>query len=451
MKVKGIKCHRNKVTFMMAMAVSLATIVACGSQSAEKKSEAAAAPVVEENLIEDIVFNYNGIDFTMIAVDGGTFQMGATAEQSKSDKDEKPVHSVTLRNYYIGETEVTQELWIAVMGENPSHFGFGGAYPVDKINYNDCVAFINRLNELLADQLPAGRKFRLPTEAEWEFAARGGNYSSGYQFSGSDNIAEVAWYVDNTFYSPNIVKTMMPNELGIYDMSGNLYEWCSDFHDDKYYASSPLDNPTGPGVSGKRRVIRGGSWDLPWDHCRVSNRNRCPVDARGFSNGMRLALDADPDAKPVKGKTVVAPEHADKAVAGEKLDVKGVKSQLTARVHQLAADYNLPGNFYKKYFSSELYETFINASEKYDKDICDGGMFLDTQEHYKITAEINYIEVKSNTKASVSVSFIDSGYGKCLPRTIEFIYENGEWRVDDVVLATGETLRAVIIDILNSW
>ena len=306
MKVKGIKCHRNKLTFMMAMAVLLATIVACGSQSAEKKSEAAAAPVVEENLIEDIVFNYNGIDFTMIAVGGGTFQMGATAEQSKSDKDEKPVHSVTLRNYYIGETEVTQELWIAVMGENPSHFGFGGAYPVDKINYNDCVAFINRLNELLADQLPAGRKFRLPTEAEWEFAARGGNYSSGYQFSGSDNIAEVAWYVDNTFYSPNIVKTMMPNELGIYDMSGNLYEWCSDFHDDKYYASSPLDNPTGPGVSGKRRVIRGGSWDLPWDHCRVSNRNRCPVDARGFSNGMRLALDADPDAKPVQGKTAVA-------------------------------------------------------------------------------------------------------------------------------------------------
>lgn len=311
MKANRIKYHFGKMIFMMALPVSLATIVACGSKPAENKAEAteAPAPVVEENLLEDLVFNHNGIEFTMIAVDGGTFQMGATAEQSKSDKDEKPVHSVTLKNFYIAETEVTQELWVAVMGENPSHFGYGGIYPVDKINYNDCVAFINKLNEVLAGQLPEGRAFRLPTEAEWEFAARGGNYSSGYQFSGSNNIDEVACYVDNIFYSPNVVKTKLPNELGIYDMSGNLYEWCSDFHDDKYYASSPQENPAGP-ESGKRRVIRGGSWDLPWDHCRVSNRNRCPVDARGFSNGMRLALDADPDAKPVKGKRVatVAPE-----------------------------------------------------------------------------------------------------------------------------------------------
>ena len=297
MKVKGIKCHRNKLTFMMAMAVSLATIVACGSQSAEKKSEAAAAPVVEENLIEDIVFNYNGIDFTMIAVDGGTFQMGATAEQSNPNDNEMPIHDVTLDDYYIGETEVTQTLWQAVMGDNPSQF-LGPNNPVETINYNDCIAFINELNRLLAYQLPEGMKFRMPTEAEWEYAARGGNRSQGYMYSGSDNIDDVAWYIGNSNGKTHPVKLKKPNELGLYDMSGNAWEWCNDWYD--YYIFTPQENPTGA-ATGTRRVLRGASCCYKANDCRVAYRTYSNPEIRiKTGGGLRLALAAD--------NWVVAPE-----------------------------------------------------------------------------------------------------------------------------------------------
>ncbi len=165
-------------------------------------------------------FTVNGVSFKMIFVEGGTFTMGATAElESDALGGEKPTHRVTLSSYMIGETEVTQELWQAVMGGNPS-LHKGARNPVEWVSWNDCQEFIDKLNRL------TGRKFGLPTEAQWEYAARGGNRSKGYKYSGSNNIDELAWYDGNS--GTHLVATKKPNELGIYDMSGNLWEWCQD-------------------------------------------------------------------------------------------------------------------------------------------------------------------------------------------------------------------------------
>ena len=187
----------------------------CGS----KLDDAADA----ENEVRE--FTVNGVSFTMVKVDGGTFTMGATPEQgSDAYGDQKPAHQVKLSDYYIGETEVTQELWQAVMGSNPSNFK-GSNLPVEEVSWND------------------GQKFRLPTEAEWEYAARGGAKSRGYKYSGSNNIGDVAWYIDNSGFKTHSVKTKSPNELGLYDMSGNVWEWCQDWYDS--YGSSAQTNPTG--------------------------------------------------------------------------------------------------------------------------------------------------------------------------------------------------------------
>ena len=223
----------------------------------------------------------NGVSFTMIAVQGGTFTMGATAEQgSDAYSDEKPTHKVTLSDYMIGETEVTQELWKAVMGTNPSYFS-GTQNPVEQVSWEDCQNFIAELNAM------TGKKFRLPTEAEWEFAARGGNKSNGFKYSGSGSIDKVAWYDGNSSSKTHPVKQKQANELGIYDMSGNVYEWCQDWYGS--YSSSAQTNPTGPS-SGSNRVFRGGSWNYYATFCRVSSRlSGTPT---GTSNllGLRLAL-----------------------------------------------------------------------------------------------------------------------------------------------------------------
>ena len=226
-------------------------------------------------------FTVNGVSFEMVYVEGGTFDMGATSEQgSDADSDEYPVHSVTLSGYYIGKCEVTQELWEAVMGSNPSHFK-GAQKPVESVSWYDCQEFVSRLNRL------TGRTFRLPTEAEWEYAARGGNKSLHYKYSGSGNIGKVAWYTENSGNSTHAVGTKTANELGIYDMSGNVWEWCSDWYGS--YSAGAQTNPQGPS-SGSRRVLRGGSWGYgAWD-CRVSNRYS--IDP-GFSYsyyGLRLVL-----------------------------------------------------------------------------------------------------------------------------------------------------------------
>ena len=228
-------------------------------------------------------FTVDGVEFKMVAVKGGTFQMGATSEQQDTYGDERPVHSVTLSDYYIGETEVTQALWQAVMGSNPSSFTGNSQRPVECVSWDDCQTFISRLNS------KTGMNFRLPTEAEWEYAARGGNRSNKTQYSGSSNIDNVAWYDSNSGSTTHPVKGKSPNELGLYDMSGNVWEWCSDWYSSDYYSNSPHNNPQGPS-SGSYRVLRGGGWSLNARFCRVAIRNYFGPDYRNFHYGLRLAL-----------------------------------------------------------------------------------------------------------------------------------------------------------------
>ena len=223
----------------------------------------------------------NGVSFNMVRVDGGTFTMGATKEQgSDAYDDEKPAHKVTLSTYSIGETEVTQALWQAVMGSNPSNWK-GDNLPVETVSWDDCQTFIQKLNQL------TGRRFRLPTEAEWEYAARGGNKSRGYKYSGSNSIGDVAWYTSNASSQTHSVKTKQANELGLYDMSGNVYEWCQDWYGS--YSSGSQTNPTGPS-SDSRRVNRGGSWSGSAGGCRVSYRYGHSPGNTNFFLGLRLAL-----------------------------------------------------------------------------------------------------------------------------------------------------------------
>ena len=211
--------------------------------------------------------------------------MGATSEQgSDAESNESPVHSVTLSSYYIGETEVTQELWQAVMGSNPSYNSGYPQRPVETVSWNDCQEFITKLNNL------TGKNFRLPTEAEWEYAARGGNKSKGYKYSGSNTIDNVAWYTSNSSSQTHDVKTKQANELGIYDMSGNVYEWCQDWYGS--YSRGSQTNPTGPS-SGSDRVLRGGGWNFSARRCRVSLRHGNSPDGRYFSYGLRLSLSQD--------------------------------------------------------------------------------------------------------------------------------------------------------------
>ena len=221
----------------------------------------------------------NGVSFDMVRVEGGTFTMGATTEQGEdADADEKPAHRETLSTYYIGRYEVTQRLWKAVMGNNPSEHK-GDDFPVENVSWEDCQKFIAKLNQL------TGKRFALPTEAQWEYAARGGNKSRGYKYSGSSNIGTVAWYYDNSGNQTHRVGTKQANELGLYDMSGNVWEWCQDWYGENYYSSSSKTNPQGPS-NGSGRVLRGGCSWINARNCRVSNRgNGTPVyrfDIYGF-------------------------------------------------------------------------------------------------------------------------------------------------------------------------
>ena len=235
-----------------------------------------------DNNSEIETFQIKGVEFKMVKVAGGTFQMGATSEQGEDAYAwEKPVHSVTLSDYYIGQTEVTQELWEAVMGSNPSYFTGDNRRPVEMVSWNDCQEFIKKLNRL------TGKNFRLPTEAEWEYAARGGNKSRGYKYSGSDNPDLVAWYDDNSGDKTHPVAQKQSNELGLYDMSGNVWEWCQDWYGD--YSSNSQTNPTGAS-KGSYRVLRGGSWYYNARYVRVSNRNRSTPDYRLSRHGLRLAF-----------------------------------------------------------------------------------------------------------------------------------------------------------------
>ena len=237
----------------------------------------------DEEPVQTETFTVNGVSFTMVAVEGGTFMMGASESDPDVFDGERPQHQVTLSSYSIGQTEVTQELWKAVMGDNPSKFTGTANLPVEQVSWYDCQEFITKLNKL------TGRTFSLPTDAEWEFAARGGNRSKGYKYSGSNNIDNVAWYKDNSGNKTNVVATKSPNELGLYDMSGNVWEWCHDFYS-KYIAEAQT-NPIG-NIPDDQRGMHGGSWNFNSSFCRVCHRNRDVADHTASHLGFRLALSS---------------------------------------------------------------------------------------------------------------------------------------------------------------
>ncbi|MBO7488710.1 MAG: SUMF1/EgtB/PvdO family nonheme iron enzyme [Bacteroidales bacterium] len=251
--------------------------------------QAAASPATGTGTL---TFKVGNVSFDMIKVEAGSFTMGCTSEQGGDCfDDEKPSHRVTItQDYYIGKFEVTQELWQAVMGttvrqqrdlanKSWSLRGEGGNYPMYYVSWEEAQEFCAELSRI------TGRRFTLPTEAEWEYAARGGQKSTGAKYSGSSSVANVAWYDGNSGSQTHPVGTKRPNELGIYDMSGNVWEWCQDWYG-KYSSASQTD-PTGPS-SGSGRVFRGGGWDNSAKGCRVVNRDPGTLSCRSSDIGFRV-------------------------------------------------------------------------------------------------------------------------------------------------------------------
>lgn len=232
--------------------------------------------------LEKRAFSVNGVSFTMLFVEGGTFLMGATPDMGAHELDEVPVHKVTLSSYYIGQVVVTQSLWKAVMGNNPSHFK-GENKPVENVSWNDCQRFCKILNTL------TGEHFRLPSEAEWEFAARGGIKTKLYRYSGSNNLEDVSWNSTNCEAITHDVAQKQPNELSIYDMSGNVWEWCIDWYSN--YNKDAQTNHFGPN-SGSQRVMRGGSFLSQLKYLRPSARSNYSPNVHYSSVGFRLVLSS---------------------------------------------------------------------------------------------------------------------------------------------------------------
>jgi formylglycine-generating enzyme required for sulfatase activity len=225
------------------------------------------------------------IEKNMVYIPAGGFTMGCPdVHDTSSYYWERPAHKVTVGSFYLSKFDVTQKQWEAVVGPNKYSLKKCADCPVENVSWYDAQVFINKLNQL------TGKNYRLPTEAEWEYAARGGSKSAGYKYAGGNKAGAVAWISDNSGGQTHIVGQKKPNELGLYDMSGNVWQWCSDWFNDKYYSKSPADNPEGPS-KGSFRVLRGGSWWSGAPDCRSENRDRYPADAKDDDVGFRLARD----------------------------------------------------------------------------------------------------------------------------------------------------------------
>lgn len=265
---------------------------------------------------ERLHFEVQGVAFDMVLVEGGTFTMGATAEQTGYSDDEHPLHEVHLADYYIGETEVTQELWTAIMGYNESKFKDSPQQPVENVAWNEVEAFLVHLNRL------CNGNFALPTEAQWEYAARGGRLARDCRYAGSDNADDVAWtsaaervevqhfadtihlgtLVNNSRAHTIPVAQKLPNELGLYDMSGNVSEWTSTYY--APYNTKKTKNPKGP-RKGDAYVVRGGCWYYGPYMARVSCRQKGYPTWRYINVGFRLVLPTWSDVVPLLGSDKV--------------------------------------------------------------------------------------------------------------------------------------------------
>ena len=256
-----------------------------------------ASSVYGQDKDRNLTFTVSGISFEMIFVDSGTFIMGCSEERKDCYENEMPAHKVILSNFYMGQYEVTQKLWHAVMKITARQqqglvhfaptFGEGDDLPMYYINYNDCAVFCAKLNKLLSNQLPKGYKFCISTEAQWEYATRGSNKSKGYKYSGSNNIEDVSWYSENSGDKTHEVGTKAANELGIYDMSGNIAEWCRDGGYD--YFNTPATNPIYP-KKDLIYVLRGGSFSHSMTSSRVYNRRSTNGTTHYGNIGLRLCL-----------------------------------------------------------------------------------------------------------------------------------------------------------------
>lgn len=263
------------------VAMLFATILAALPFAACNKDNNNNEPDTENTL----TFTVGDASFTMVKVEPGSFMMGALEGDTNALEDEeKPVHQVTLTGtYYIGQTEVTQELYTAVMGSNPSNFTEGNNLPVEKVSYNDAITFCQQLSSL------TGKHFTLPTEAQWEYAARGGHKtpSAPTLFAGSDDIEAVGWHKGNSDSTTHTVAQKVSNTLGLYDMTGNVFEWCLDWYGP--YTADAVTDPQGP-ADGSERVSRGGSWNYPASYCRTSIRACSAPDVTYYMLGLRVVM-----------------------------------------------------------------------------------------------------------------------------------------------------------------
>jgi len=275
-KIMYLNDYRRLLLGLLLLSI-VCSVAGCAGP---KKTATELSPPLTARPFTDPVTN---MEFAF--VQGGCFQMGNTF--GDGEPDEKPVHEVCVGDFYLGKYEVTQEQWQTVMGSNPSQFkGYGSNYPVEMVSWDDVQEFISRLNQ------KSGKRFRLPTEAEWEYAARsGGKREKWPGTSREGKLGQYAWYDENSAGRTHRVGEKRPNGLGLYDMTGNVWEWCSDWYGENYYQSSPRNNPEGPG-SGSYKVLRGGSWSPYPRDVRAAFRLRNAPTYRGDSSGFRLGVSA---------------------------------------------------------------------------------------------------------------------------------------------------------------